>query len=262
MLSIVVPVFNEEHGVGDCVERLRRYLDGTRMPWENLIVDDGSRDGTADAVRALSARDPRVRLLCGPHRGKGAAVRQGMLAASGAWRFMADADLSMPPEEIGRFLQSLRDRASASHVVIGSREAPGSRRVGEPWRRHAVGRVFNWVVQTVVLPGVRDSQCGFKLFSADAAAAVFPHATIDGFAFDVELLLLSRMAGFRVRELGIEWHCRPDSRVSVWRGAAAFLDVLRVRWNSWTGRYRHVEPSPRTDSTELLDAVTRYANVP
>ena len=261
VLSIVVPVYNEQDGIGDCVDRLRQYLDSTRMPWEIVVVDDGSTDGTVHRAQALAAQDPRVRLHRALHRGKGAAVRQGMLAASGAWRFMADADLSMPPEQIGRFLQSLRDRASALHVVIGSREAPGARRVGEPWRRHAVGRAFNWLVQALLLPGVQDSQCGFKLFSAAAVNAVFPHTTIDGFAIDVEVLLLSRKAGFRVREVGIEWHCRHDSRVSVWRGAAAFLEVLRVRWTAWTGGYRGVGPSPHTASTESLDAVARYADV-
>jgi hypothetical protein len=146
-------------------------------------------------------------------------------------------------------------------VLIGSREAPGSERVGEPWRRHVVGRAFNLLVQAVVLPGIQDTQCGFKLFSAEAATALFPRTTIAGFAFDVEVLTLARLAGYGVREVGIEWHCRPDSRVSAWRGAAAFADILRVRWNSWTGRYRGI-PAPAASGTRRARTCLLLAPAP
>jgi hypothetical protein len=159
-----------------------------------------------------------------------------MLEAIGAWRFMADADLSMPPDNIGRFFAVLRESPSTD-ILIGSREAIGSRRIGEPWRRHAAGRLFNYLAQALGVPGIRDTQCGFKMFSAEAARALFPQTTIDGFAFDVELLFLARRSGFRIKEVGIEWHCRVDSRVSLWRGIAAFGDIVRVRWNAWRGRY-------------------------
>jgi glycosyltransferase involved in cell wall biosynthesis len=251
LFSVVVPAFNEAAGIGATLERLRAYLGGTALSWEIVVVDDGSADATAATVEALAASDPRVRVVRGGRHGKGAAVRRGMLEASGSWRFMADADLSMPPDNIGRFFAALKTSVPAPHVLIGSREAPGSARIGEPWRRHVVGRAFNLLVQAVVLPGVQDTQCGFKLFSAEAATALFPRTTIDGFAFDVEVLTLARRSGYGVREVGIEWHCRPDSRVSAWRGAAAFADILRVRWNAWTGRYRGIPAPVPLEAAEL-----------
>jgi dolichyl-phosphate beta-glucosyltransferase len=246
VLSIVVPAFNEEKGIADCIHRWSSYLGSRQLSWELLIVDDGSQDGTVSIVQGIAARDGRVRLIQGAHRGKGAAVRIGMLAARGAWRFLSDADLSMPPDNIGRFFAVLRE-GSPPHLAIGSREAPGAKRIGEPWSRHVVGRMFNLFVQATAVPGIRDTQCGFKLLSAEAAQALFPQGRLDGFAFDVELLFLARRAGFGVREVGIEWHARGDSRVSLWRGTAAFADILRVRWNSWVGVYRGL-PSAMTEA--------------
>ena len=243
LLSVVVPVFNEQAGIAATVASLTEYLDQGPIVWELIVVDDGSTDRTAAIVRELAAGDARIRLVLGGRRGKGAAVRRGMLEATGSWRFMADADLSMPADNIGRFFTALRESSPAPHILIGSREAPGALRVGEPWQRHAAGRVFNLMVQAVGVPGLHDTQCGFKMFSAESVQALFPQSTIDGFAFDVELLFLARRAGYSLREVGIEWHCRVESRVSLWRGAAAFADILRVRWNGWRGRYDGV-PSP------------------
>jgi dolichyl-phosphate beta-glucosyltransferase len=250
LFSVVIPAYNEEAAIAVTVGRLSRYLASTALSWEIIVVDDGSADATVSIVEALAAANVHVRLVRAGRHGKGAAVRRGMLEAVGTWRFMADADLSMPPENLARFFAALKRADPAPHVLIGSREAPGSERVGEPWRRHVVGRAFNLLVQMVVLPGIHDSQCGFKLFSAEAVRALFPRTTIDGFAFDVEVLTLARRAGYGVCEVGIEWHCRPDSRVSVWRGAAAFADVLRVRWNAWSRRYRGI-PAPAAGPAEL-----------
>jgi dolichyl-phosphate beta-glucosyltransferase len=211
-------------------------MDQRGLAWEIIVVDDGSDDGTGALVEQDAAADPRIRLIRGGREGKGAAIRRGMLEARGPWRFMADADLAMPPDNLDRFIRFVSD-SPAPHIVIGSREAPGSQRVGEHWLRHAIGRVFNCYVRLLVLPGITDTQCGFKLFSAQAVAVLFPRMTITGFAFDVELLVMARHAGFDVREAGIVWHGRADSRVAVSRGAAAFGDVLRVRWNAWAGRY-------------------------
>ena len=235
-LSIVVPAFNEEGSIGRSVRDLRAYLDRLDLAWEIVVVDDGSSDGTGAEVEQFAAVDPRIRIIRGGRAGKGAAVRRGMLEARGAWRFMADADLAMPPDNLDRFLRVV-SVTPAPDIVIGSREAAGSRRVGEHWLRYSIGRAFNAYVRLLVLPGMMDTQCGFKLFSAAAADVLFRHLTIDGFAFDVELLVMARRAGYEIREAGIEWHGRADSRVAASRGAGAFGDVLRIRWNIWAGRY-------------------------
>src|SRR5262245_6735845 len=228
-LSVVVPVLNEEDGVASFITRMRAALDSQVPSWEIVVVDDGSTDRTRAIVEEHARTDPRVRLLAAPRLGKGAALKRGLLEARGRWRFMADADLAMPPDNLSRFLEFTRGDHPPD-VVIGSREAPGAERIGESAVRHVIGRAFNWVVRIVALPGHQDTQCGFKLFSATVVESVFPRLTVNGFAFDVEMLLLARLAGLDVREVGICWHGRPDSRVALARGAQAFADVLRIRW--------------------------------
>jgi dolichyl-phosphate beta-glucosyltransferase len=235
-LSIVVPAFNEERSIGRCLHHLRAYLDRLDLAWEIVIVDDGSSDRTCAVAEQYAAVDSRIRVIRGGRAGKGAAVRRGILEARGAWRFMADADLAMPPDNLDRFLHVVSSTPSTD-IVLGSREAPGSRRVGEHWLRYSIGRVFNAYVRLLVLPGMTDTQCGFKLFRAAAAEVLFPRVTIDGLAFDVEVLVMARRAGYEIQEVGIEWHGRADSRVVVSRGAGAFADVLRIRWNIWVGLY-------------------------
>jgi dolichyl-phosphate beta-glucosyltransferase len=254
VLSIVTPAFNEEASIGRSLRELSAYLDRQGLAWELIVVDDGSSDGTNAIVEQAAAGDRRIRLIRGGRGGKGKAIQRGMLEARGAWRFMADADLAMPPDNLDRFLDAVAT-PPAPHIVIGSREAPGSRRVGEHWLRHLIGRVFNAHVRLFVLPGIMDTQCGFKLFSAEAAEALFPRLTISGFAFDVELLMMARRAGFEIREAGIVWHGRPDSRVAVGRGAAAFGEVLRVRWNALTGRY-----GPRTSRPPSPPGIRRSSS--
>jgi dolichyl-phosphate beta-glucosyltransferase len=235
-LSVVVPAFNEEGRIASFIERMRQELADLVPTWEILVADDGSLDRTREVVQEIAAADPRVRLVALPHRGKGEAVRRGLQAARGAWRFMADADLAMPPDNLRRFL-ALTGEDSQAALIIGSREAPGSERIDEPWLRHVIGRFFNWVVRLFAVPVITDTQCGFKLFSAHAVETICPHLTIVGFAFDVEMLALARRAGLPIREVGIIWRGRQDSRVAVGRGAAAFVDVLRIRWRLWRGAY-------------------------
>ena len=242
-LSVIVPVLNEEDCIESFLERVSRYLESRAAPWEIVVVDDGSEDRTAALVDEWAGRDPRVRLLRRSHRGKGSAIRDGMLDAAGRWRFMADADLSVAPEDWDAFLAAAAQPVPAD-VIIGSREAPGARRIGEPVGRHFIGRVFNWTVQCLALRAINDTQCGFKMLSAAAATRIFPHLTIDGFAFDVELLFLARRAGFRIQEVGIVWICRVDSRVRLSRGAAAFADVVRIRWRAFRGRYADLAAMP------------------
>ena len=227
----MVPAYNEEAVIGRFIESVRRDVARDGRSWEAIIVDDGSVDGTARLVREAARADERIRLVEAPHRGKGAAVREGFRAARGEWVLMADADLSMPWDNLSRFLDLTMHR-DAPQLIIGSREAPGAQRTGEAWSRRVSGRIFNALVRVFAVPGIRDSQCGYKMLSAEAVAALTPHLTVDGFAFDVELLYLARLAGFRIREVGITCHCRQDSRVRVRAGMASVLDVLRVRMKS------------------------------
>ena len=233
-LSVVVPAYNEEGRIARTIAEIGAELERLALEAELIVVDDGSTDRTASIVAAASRGDARVTLVRAGHAGKGAAVRRGMLAARGAWRFLADADLSMPIAELSRFLDAA---ASGGDVLVGSREAKGARRVGEPWTRHAVGRVFNWMVKLVVLRGIDDTQCGFKLFSGRAAETLFPRQRLDGFGFDVEILFLARRAGFVVREIPVTWVWGRGSKVNLASGARGFLDLVAVRWNQARGLY-------------------------
>lgn len=233
-LSIVIPAFNEAGRIGASLRLLREQLPGD-IRWEILVVDDGSSDDTADIVAREAARDSRVRLMREPHRGKGGALRAGLLGALGARRFMCDADLSMPVSDLGRFLSELPANCD---IAIGTREGVGSRRVGEPFYRHVTGRLFNWLVRAMAVSGITDTQCGFKMFTASAVEAVFPWTTIDGWAVDIEILVIARLRGLRVREIPIEWHYRDQSQVSLVRdGMRMARDVWRVHLNAARGRY-------------------------
>lgn len=226
-LSIVIPAFNEERRIPATLDRLVAFLDSRPWTWEIRVVDDGSTDGTARVTEEAALGTPGILVQREPHRGKGGAVRAGLVAARGQYRFMCDADLSMPPEELPRFLPPARP---AFDVAIGSREGAGSRRVGEPLRRHITGRCFNYAIQLLAAPGISDTQCGFKMFTAESVKAIFPHTTLDGWAFDVEVLCIARALGLRIVEVPIEWHHRSQSQVSVLRDSWRMLrDVWKVR---------------------------------
>ncbi len=233
-LSIVIPAYNEAERLPATLAQLASFLSGEDYAAEIVVVDDGSTDGTA-AVVADAAAAPPVQLIAAPHRGKGAAVRRGMLAARGQMRLMCDADLSMPAPEIPKLLAAL---AAGADVALATREGSGARLVGEPYLRHLMGRVFNLLVRLLAVPGLDDTQCGFKAFTAASAEALFRRSTIDGFGFDVEVLYLARKRGLRLVEVPIAWYYQPSSRVSPVRDTIRMVrDVLRVRWNDWRGRY-------------------------
>jgi len=231
-LSVVVPALNEEDRLPRTLERITSHLGRRGGAYEVLVVDDGSRDGTAARAEAAGA----IVLRNEGNRGKGFAVRRGMLAARGARRLMTDADLSTPIEELDR-LSARMD--AGSDVVIGSRALAGARiEVRQPWYRENMGRLFNLFVRALAVPGLMDTQCGFKLFSAAAARDVFSAACLDGFSFDVEVLFLARKKGYRIAEVPVLWRNDAASRVSLVRGFLAFPDLLRIRANDWSGRYR------------------------
>lgn len=233
-LSIVLPAFNEEARLPATLEAIRSGLPEPE-DCELIVVDNGSDDRTADVAREIGARFPSLRLVQLQQRGKGRAVQAGMLAASGRLRVFGDADMSWS-------MAALLDMASCLDggwdVVVGSREGQGARRVGEPWMRHCMGRVFNRVVQVSAVPGIEDTQCGLKAFSADAAEAIFARQTIMGFGFDVEVLYLARHLGYAVKEVPLLWEHKQASRVQPVRDTLSMLgDVATVRWNAWRGRY-------------------------
>lgn len=229
-LSVIIPAYNEERRLPATLVTVQSYLERAPYSWELIVADDGSLDNTIAAARACF-RSENCRVSPAPrNQGKGAAIRRGMLEARGRYRLFTDADNSTPIEETARLLRRLKE--SQADVAIASRAAPGARlEKRQPLHRELMGRTFNLVVQSLAVPGIRDTQCGFKLFSAEAAKAIFPRQTMDGFSFDVELLLLARQEGFSIVEVPVRWIDNPDSRVSPMRDSArVFLDVLRIRW--------------------------------
>ena len=208
------------------------------------MADDGSTDRTAALVREVASEQPGVSLLPLPHQGKGGAVRSGMLSTHAQYRFLCDADLSMPIEQLDRFLPP---QLAECDVAIGSRETQGARRIGEPWRRHVQGRLFNAMTVALAVPGIGDTQCGFKCFSSRAAELLFPLQRIPGFGFDVEVLFMAQRMRLRLVEVPIDWYYRHESKVRpLHDGLAMGRDIMRIRWNAWRGKYGRLRPTRAT----------------
>jgi len=234
-LSIVVPAHNEELRLPGSLSRILEHLRQQPYSWEVLVVENGSSDRTAEVAEGFAQATPGLRVLREARRGKGLAVRRGMLEASGEYRFICDADLSMPIDQINRFLPP---QLPDPQVVIASREVPGSVRYGEPEIRHLSGRVFNTLVRWIALPGLQDTQCGFKLFRDDIAEDVFQRQTIFGWTFDVEVLFIARLHGYTITEVGVPWYYNADSKVRMWQDAWNMVtDLIHIRRNARRGVY-------------------------
>lgn len=234
-LSIIIPAYNEEHRLPDTLEQAFSFIQDQPYDAEVLVVENGSDDRTYEVAREFSAAHPNFHAIHEPRRGKGLAVRRGMLAARGQYRFMCDADLSMPISEISRFLPP---ELAEFDIAIGSREARGAIRYDEPAYRHFGGRAINLMIRTLILPGLHDTQCGFKCFWGEVAEDLFPKLTLDSWSFDIELLFLARQRFYRIVELPIPWYFNPDSKLNVVQDAFQMgFDILKMRWNAWKGIY-------------------------
>ncbi len=230
MLSIVVPCYNEEQRLPRTIEQIERYLEGKHLEYELIVVDDGSADGTRMIMDAAAERNPSVRVEALAHnRGKGRALATGVGVARGDEILLTDADLSTPIEELEK-LQAAID--SGAGVAIGSRAVRGSRvEVSQPVYRVLMGKAFNLIVQAVLLPGIWDTQCGFKLFRADVAHRVFAGLVTDGFGYDPEVLFRARTQGVSIAEVPVVWRNSAPTKVSPIRSSFDMLrHVIRIRF--------------------------------
>lgn len=237
-VSVVVPAYNEGARIGPTLDRISHYFEGSRISCEVIVVDDGSHDETAEVARAKGARV----LALGRNRGKGAAVRAGVLAARGMAILFTDADLSTPIDQWTPFQAKLME---GYDVVVGSRALAGARlEVRQPWYRETMGKCFNGILRRVLPLDLKDTQCGFKLFRAAPARRLFEASRIDGFAFDGEILFLAARFGYRVAEIPVPWFNSLPSRVDPIRHSLQMLrDVARIRLFAWRGAYDS-EPPP------------------
>ena len=232
MLSIVVPCYNEEQRLPRTIEQVERYLDDKNLDYELILVDDGSTDGTRLIMDAAAERNRFVRLEALPqNRGKGRALAEGVASARGSEILVTDADLSTPIEELEK-LQAQLDQGAG--VAIASRALRASRvEVSQPIYRVLMGKVFNLLVQAVLLPGIWDTQCGFKLFRADVAHDAFGRLTTDGFGYDPEVLYRAKQLGVKIAEVPVVWRNSAPTKVSPIKSSIdMFKHVVRVRFRS------------------------------
>lgn len=226
-ISVIIPAYNEAKRITDPLKQVLTYMESLGKPYEVIVVDDGSADETSAIASSILEGYPGRVIRNEPNRGKGYSIRRGMLEAKGEWRLFTDADLSTPIEELGKFLGYVD---KGYDVMIASRALPESDlAVRQPRFREFTGRVFNTVVQTFLLPGICDTQCGFKMFREEVADAIFPEQTLDGFSFDVELLLLARKKGYKIIEIPVRWINDERSTVSGLTGAKGFWDLAKLR---------------------------------
>ncbi|KAA0228012.1 glycosyltransferase family 2 protein [Fimbriimonadia bacterium ATM] len=233
-VGVVVPAYNEESRLSKTLTRLKEYLDSTGWDWRVLVVSDGSEDRTVAIATEHSQRDPRITVThYTPNRGKGCAVRTGMLELEAEWLLLCDADLATPIEEVETLL------GLGVPIAIGSRALDRTRITHrQPWWREFAGRAFNAVLRMLALPDLKDTQCGFKLFSGEAAKRVFSLCKMNGFSYDFEALMIARSLGYRIAEVPVAWSHQEGSKVSLIRDGIRMLwDLVKLRV-SLPGRIR------------------------
>jgi len=234
-LSLILPAHNEEQRLSSCLENVADFLGKQDYFSEVLVVENASSDKTLEIARGYAKDIKNLRLIHLDERGKGLAVQTGMLAAKGEYRFFADVDFSMPIDEINRFFPPVVPNAQ---ITIASREGPGAVRYGEPAFRHFTGRVFNSLVKFTIVPGLQDTQCGFKCFRHDIAEEIFSRQTMTGWSFDAEVLFIAIKRKYKVLEIPIPWYFNPDSKVRLFKDSVLMaLDILTIHHNDQLGKY-------------------------
>lgn len=253
-LSVIIPAYNEESRLPKTLDSVHGFLSGRGRSFEILVVDDGSHDNTAEIVSQYGKSRPEVRVISyQPNKGKGHAVRIGMLAAKGDLLLIDDADGSSPISEIERLEAAI---AGGADIAIGSRAKPDeSRKVDALAHRKFIGNTFNAIVQSLLLPGLYDTQCGFKLFKRQVARDIFSVNRIDGFGFDVEVLYIAKTRGYKTEEIAINWANMEGSKVNVLVDSPKmFLEVSKVAVSSWFGAYR---PNSMQKNSGLMGIVDK-----
>lgn len=234
-LSIIIPAYNEERRLPRTLEQIFAFLDQQSYTAEVIVVENGSNDRTLEIAQKFAEQRKRLVVYQEEERGKGNAVRRGMLEARGEYRFFCDADLSMPIEEVNKFIPPA---LNSMDIAIASREVPGAVRYNEPHYRHLTGRIFNNLIRLLVLPDLHDTQCGFKCFRAEVTEDVFHYQTLAGWSFDVEILYIARRKGYQICEIPINWYFKADTKISVLQDSwQMFLDLLTIRRNARRGLY-------------------------
>jgi len=234
-LSIIIPAHNEELRLPRSLRQVFAFLEKQSYSAEVIVVENASSDRTLEFAHDFAAHQPNLIVLHEERAGKGNAVRRGVLEARGEYRFICDADLSMPIEDLEKFLPPVLD---GFDVVIASREAPGAVRYNEPSYRHWGGRAINLIIRMLILPGLNDTQCGFKCFSAEAAEKIFRQQTLGGWSFDIEILYLARRNHMSMKEIPVHWYFDAGSKVNAVRDALRMIgDIFRIHLNALRGRY-------------------------
>lgn len=235
-LSLIFPAYNEESRLPNALDQSIAFLNAQPFDGEIIVVENGSQDHTYDIACSYQEKFPNLRVIQNSARGKGLAVKQGMLAAIGEYRMFLDVDLSMPIEDVAKFIPP--QLPEEVDIAIATREGPEAHRIGEPAYRHFMGRIFNTLIRLLILPEFQDSQCGFKCFKAFVVEDLFPLQTVSGWAFDTEILYIARMRGYKVKEIGINWYFDTDSRVKVVRDTIQMVkDTFTIKRNHRQGYY-------------------------
>lgn len=228
-ISIIIPAYNEGNSIKSAIRVIDEFLKAGAEDYEIIIVDDGSKDKSAQLVQQLAGKNNKIILLKnGANRGKGYSVKRGMLQATGDIRVFADADMSTPIETLTGMIEFVN---KGYDVVIGSRRTQGAIiEIRQNFLRENMGRVFNMLVRLIVLRGFRDTQCGFKLFTKKAAENIFKFQKFDNFVFDVEILYIAKKLGFKIIEAPVKWYNSTDSKVRPFRDSLSmFLDLFKIR---------------------------------